>query len=111
MTGTNYADFEKIEIRVGRITRVEDFAKARNPSYKLWIDFGEFGIKKSSAQITGLYAKGDLVNRSIIAVTNFPPKQIADFVSEVLVLGVVLDDRQVALIHPDRDVPPGKRVL
>jgi tRNA-binding protein len=100
-----------VDIRVGKIIRVEDFPKARNPAYKLWIDFGGLGIKKSSAQITRLYHKDDLMGRLILAVTNFPPRQIADFISEVLVLGVVLDNDEVVLIQPDRDVPPGKRVL
>jgi tRNA-binding protein len=106
-----YADFEKVDIRVGKIIRVEGFTKTRKPAYKLWLDFGELGVKKSSAQITKLYGKSDLVGRSIIAVVNFPPKQIADFISEALVLGVVLDNSEVALISPDRDVPLGKRVL
>jgi tRNA-binding protein len=111
MSLITYADFEKIEIRVGKIIEVEDFARARRPAYKLRIDFGELGVRKSSAQITKLYGKGDLGGRSILAVVNFPPRQIADFMSEVLVLGVVLDDDEVALIQPDRDVPPGLRVL
>ena len=111
MAPITYDHFEKIDIRVGKIIKVEDSAKARKPAYKLWIDFGELGVKKSSAQITKLYAKEDLTGRFIIAVTNFPPRQIADFMSEVLVLGVVLDDDKVVLVQPDRDVPPGKRVL
>ena len=111
MTQITYDHFEKVDIRAGRITRVEDFPKARKPAYKLWIDFGAFGVKKSSAQITKLYRKDDLMGRLIIAVTNFPPRQIADFISEVLVLGVVLENDKVVLIQPDSDVPPGKRVL
>ena len=106
-----YEDFEKVEIRVGKIIKTEDFPKAKKPAYKLWIDFGDLGIKKSSAQITKLYPKEDLVNKSILAVTNFPPRQIADFMSEVLVLGVVLDNGEVVLIQPDREVPLGKRVF
>ena len=106
-----YEDFEKVEIRVGKIIKTEDFPKARKPAYKLWIDFGDLGIKKSSAQITKLYQKEDLINKSILAVTNFPPRQIADFMSEVLVLGVVLDDGEVVLIQPDREVPLGKRIF
>ncbi|HIK03856.1 MAG TPA: tRNA-binding protein [Trichormus sp. M33_DOE_039] len=107
----SYEDFEKVEIRVGKVIKVEEFSKARKPAYKLWIDFGDLGIKKSSAQITKLYNPHDIVNQFILAVTNFPPRQIADFMSEVLVLGVVLDDGEVALIQPDRDVPLGKRIL
>ncbi|AUS99184.1 tRNA-binding protein [Nostoc sp. CENA543] len=106
-----YEDFEKVDIRVGKVIKVEEFTKARKPAYKLWIDFGDLGIKKSSAQITKLYNPNDIVNQFILAVINFPPRQIADFMSEVLVLGVVLDDGGVALIQPDRDVPLGKRIL
>ena len=111
MTQITYDYFEKVDIRVGKIIRAEDFPKARNPAYKLWIDFGVLGVKKASAQITMLYRKDDLTGRLVIAVTNFPPRQIADFISEVLVLGVVLDNDEVVLIQPDNDVPLGKRVL
>ncbi len=107
----SYEDFAKVEIRVGKVVQVEPFTKARKPAYKLWIDFGDLGIKKSSAQITKLYQPEDIINQFILAVTNFPPRQIADFMSEVLVLGIVLDDGEVALIQPDRDVPLGKRIL
>ena len=106
-----YDYFEKVDIRVGKIVKVEDFPKARKPAYKLWIDFGTLGIKKSSAQITKLYSKDKLVGRLVIAVTNFTPRQIADFMSEVLVLGVVLENDEVVLVQPDRDVPLGRRVL
>jgi len=111
MTQITYDDFEKVDIRVGKIIRVEDLPKARKPAYKLWIDFGNLGVKKSSAQITKLYRKDDLVGRLTIAVINFPPRQIADFISEVLVLGVVLDNDEVVLLQPDSDVPLGKRIL
>lgn len=111
MAQITYDYFEKVDIRVGKIIRVEDFPKARNPAYKLWIDFGALGVKKSSAQITKLYSKDDLMGRLIIAVINFPPRQIADFGSEVLVLGVVLDNDVVVLVQPDGDVPLGKRIL
>ena len=111
MTQITYDYFEKVDIRVGKIIKVEDFPKARKPAYKLWIDFGELGVKKASAQITKLYGKDDLVGKFIIAVTNFPPRQIADFLSEVLVLGVVLDNDEVVLLQPDSDVPLGKRIL
>lgn len=106
-----YEHFEKVDIRVGKIIKVDDFPKARKPAYKLWIDFRELGVKKASAQITKLYRKDDLVGRLIIAVTNFPPRQIGDFMSEVLVLGVVVDDDKVVLVQPDSEVPPGKRIL
>ncbi len=110
MPEITYSDFEKVEIRIGKVIKVEDFPKARKPAYKLWIDFGSFGVKKSSAQITKLYKKEALAGQLITAVTNFPPRQIADFMSEVLVLGVVLDDGEVVLIQPDRDVQLGRRV-
>ena len=111
MRQITYEHFEKVDIRVGKIIKVEDFPKARKPAYKLWIDFGSSGIKKSSAQITKLYRKADLAGRLVIAVINFPPRQIADFISEVLVLGVVLDNDEVVLVQPDSDVPLGKRIL
>jgi tRNA-binding protein len=110
MTQINYADFEQVEIRVGRIIKVAEFPQARKPAYKVWIDFGELGVKKSSAQITKLYNAAELNNKLILAVTNFPPRQIADFMSEVLVLGVVIENGEVVLIQPDRDVPLGQRI-
>ncbi|MDZ8107048.1 MAG: tRNA-binding protein [Nostoc sp. DedQUE12a] len=111
MAQINFEDFEKVEIHVGKIIKVEEFPKAKKPAYKLWIDFGDLGIKKSSAQITKLYEPTELIGKLILAVTNFSPRQIADFISEVLVLGVVLDDGEVVLIQPDRDVALGKRIL
>ena len=111
MTLITYDEFEQVEICVGQVIKVEDFTKTRKPAYKLWIDFGEFGIKKSSAQITKLYTQEDLVGKQILAVTNFPPRQIANFMSEVLVLGVVLDNDEVVLIRPDKEVILGKRIL
>jgi tRNA-binding protein len=106
-----YDDFDKVHMRIGRILRVEDFPKARKPAYKLWIDFGEYGEKRSSAQATKLYTKEELVNRLIVAVTNFPPRQIADFISEVLVLGVDVGDGEIALLQPDRNAPLGGRIF
>ena len=106
-----YQDFEKVDIRVGKIIKAEDFPRARKPAYKLWIDFGEIGEKKSSAQITERYKKEELPGKSVIAVVNFPPRQVADFMSEVLVLGVVLNDKEVVLLQPGEDVPAGKRIL
>jgi len=106
-----YEDFTKVEMRTGKIVQVEDFPKARNPAYKLIIDFGpEIGIKKSSAQITKLYTKEALLGKIIAAVTNFPPKQVADFISEVLVLGVELDSKEVTLLNFDHNVPLGTRI-
>jgi len=107
-----YADFDKVDIRVGRIVKVEDFPKARKPSYKIWVDFGEFGIKKSSAQLTRLYKSDDLVGKLVLAVLNFAPRQVADFMSEVLILGVANeDDSQVVLVSPDRAVPLGCKLF
>jgi tRNA-binding protein len=104
-------EFFRTEIRAGVVTRAEQFPKARKPAYKLWIDFGELGTKRSSAQITALYEADELVGRTVLAVTNFPPRQVADFVSEVLVLGVPVDGTdEVVLITPDRPVTPGVRV-
>ncbi len=105
-----WEDFQKIEIHAGTIISAEDFPQAKNPAYRLTIDFGKLGIKNSSAQITKLYKKEDLVNKQVIAVTNFPPKQIANFISECLVLGVVLENKEVVLLQPERTVPDGYRV-
>lgn len=111
METINWPDFEKIEIRAGTILEANDFPKARNPSYQLTIDFGpELGIKKSSAQITSLYNKEDLVGKQIVAVVNFPPKQIANFISECLVLGVVGDNKEIVLLQPDKQVINGQRI-
>jgi len=103
-------DFAKVDIRVGRIVRVDDFPKARKPAYQLQIDFGELGVKTSSAQIMKYYDKADLVGKLVLAVVNFPPRQIANFFSEVLTLGVVLGDGDIVLVHPERDVPLGSRI-
>ena len=102
-----FEDFEKIDIRVGKVIEVDGFPEAKNPSYKLKIDFGEgIGIKKSSAQLVKNYTKDDLKNKKILAVTNFSPKQIGPVVSEVLVLGIPKDDlKDIILIEPERDVP------
>ena len=105
-----YEDFEKLEIRVGRIIDVKDFPEAKKPSYKLKIDFGKFGIKRSSAQLTALYSKEELLGKQIVAVTNFPQKQIVDFRSEVLVLGIVTKDKKVVLLKPEREVDIGEKI-
>jgi tRNA-binding protein len=103
-------DFEKIDIRAGTITEVSDFPKAKKPSYQLKINFGALGIKQSSAQVTDIYKKEDLLGRQVIAVVNFPPKQIANFFSECLVLGVYTDEKQVILLVPERTVSNGLKI-
>ena len=104
-------DFEKIDIRAGTILEVNDFPKARKPAYQLLVDFGEeIGVKKSSAQITVHYKKEDLINRQVIAVVNFPPKQVADFISECLVLGVYDENNDVVLLQSNREVKNGCKV-
>ena len=104
-------DFEKIDMRAGTIIEVNDFPKARKPAYRLTIDFGEeIGLKKSSAQVTAHYKKEDLLNRKVIAVVNFPPKQIADFISECLVLGVYDENSNVILLQPDKHVRNGLKI-
>jgi len=105
-----WADFEKVDMRVGVVTDAQEFPEARRPAYKLWIDFGPLGTKCSSAQITRHYRPVDLVGRRVIAVVNFPPKQIGPFVSEVLVLGAYDDAGQVVLLRPDQEVTPGSRI-
>ena len=106
-----YPDFERVDIRVGKIVRAESFSNARKPAYKLWLDFGGLGVKQSRAQITRRYTCADLIGRSVLAVVNFPPKRVADFTSEVLVLGAVAGDGDVVLVAPDREVEPGTRIL
>lgn len=106
-----YQDFLQVEIRIGTILAAETFHRARNPAYRLIIDFGEVGIKQSSAQLRDFYRVEDLVGNQVIAVVNFPPKNIAGFLSEVLVLGAVLEDGKVILLRPERPSPNGTRVL
>lgn len=104
-------DFEKLEIRVGQVIEVNDFPKARKPAYKLLIDFGdELGIKNSSAQITHHYTKDELLNKQVIAVVNFPPKQIGGFISECLVLGIYDENNDVILLKPERPVKNGQKI-
>ena len=111
MDTISWNDFEKIDIRVGTIVEVNDFPKARKPAYKLVIDFGkELGLKRSSAQITTIYSKDELTNRQVIAVVNFPAKQIADFTSECLVLGVYDENKNVILLQPGKPVTNGMKI-
>jgi tRNA-binding protein len=106
----SWLDFEKVDMRVGTILTASVFAEAKKPAYKLTIDFGDLGIKKSSAQITTLYKTEDLIGNQIIAVVNFPPKQIANFISECLVLGVYNDDNNVVLLQPNLPVTNGNKI-
>ena len=102
-------DFEKVEVRAGTVVRAEEFPGARRPAFKLWVDLGELGVKKSSAQLTHLYSLEGLVGRQVLCVVNFKPKQVGDFMSEVLTMGFVLDDG-VVLAQPERKVPNGSRL-
>jgi tRNA-binding protein len=110
MSSISFDDFKKIDLRVGTITRAEMNAEARKPAYKLWIDFGELGERRSSAQITRRYRPHELIGRQVIAVVNFPPKQIAHFISECLVLGVMGEEDDVVLLRPDFPVKNGLRI-
>ena len=105
------SDFEKVELRAGTILSVEDFPEARKPAYKLTIDFGEFGTKRSSAQITKHYKKEDLVGRQIVGVINFAPKQIGPFISECLTTGFADSNADIVLISPERPVPNGCKLF
>lgn len=108
-TSISFEDFTKVDLRIGTIIEVNAFPKARNPAYQLTIDFGDLGIKKSSAQITTLYTKDELLDRQIVAVVNFPDKQIANFKSECLVMGAV-DGKDVVLLKPEQSVKNGTTV-
>lgn len=103
----SWGDFEKLDIRTGTILSVSDFPKSRNPSYQLEIDFGDLGIKNSSAQITDLYKKEDLIGKQIIAIVNFPKKQIANFFSECLILGVIGENKEVTILSTTLPVKNG----
>jgi len=106
-----FDDFLKVDIRVGQIERAEPYPEARKPAYKLWVDLGgEIGLKKSSAQITANYTLNELVGKKVLAVVNFPPRQIGRFMSEVLVLGVPDENNEVVLISPDKTVANGGRM-
>jgi tRNA-binding protein len=110
MQTIDFSDFQRIELRVGTIERCEVFKKAKKPSFKLWINLGELGIKKSSAQITQVYQPDGLLGKQVICVCNFPPKQIADFMSEVLVTGFTNSEGFVVLATVDQSVPNGAKL-
>jgi len=106
----SFEDFTKVDIRIGKIIKVEDFPKAKKPAYQLHIDFGSLGVKKSSAQITEMYSKEDLLNRQIIAIINFKPKQIANFQSECLVLGVTNSEGDIVLLQASSKIKNGTQI-
>ena len=111
MQTISWEDFEKVELRVGTVVDVQNFPEARQPSYIVWVDFGEeIGIKKSSAQITHLYTKESLKGKQVVGVVNFPPKQIGPIRSEFLLTGFVLDTGEVVLAVPDKNVPKGLKL-
>ncbi len=111
MSEISFDDFMKVDVRVGRVVRAEPFPEARKPAIKMWIDFGtELGEKKSSAQVTVHYDPAGLVGKQVMAVVNFPPRQIGPFMSEVLVLGFADEAGAIVLAAPDRDVPSGERL-
>lgn len=112
MEKIKWSDFEKVDLRVGTVIRVEDFPEAKKPAYKLWIDLGDtLGVKKSSAQIKNLYSKDELLHKQVICVTNFPKKQIGNFMSEVLVTGFPNEEGSVVLAGVDKKVPNGNRLF
>jgi tRNA-binding protein len=110
MEQITWKDFEQVELRAGTVVEVEDFPEVCKPTYKLKIDFGELGVKRSSAQIERLYSKEELLGKQILGVVNFPPKQVATFFSEVLTTGFYLPTGEVVLLHPERRVPNGAKL-
>jgi tRNA-binding protein len=106
----SWQDFEKVDMRVGVVTDAKEFPEARRPAYRLWIDFGPLGVKRSSAQITAHYQPANLIGRRVVAVVNFPPKQVGPFISEVLVLGAYNEAGDVILLDPDQPVAPGSKI-
>ncbi|AHD08698.1 tRNA-binding protein [Phaeobacter gallaeciensis] len=111
MDNISFDDFLKVDIRVGEVVRAEDYPEARKPAIKMWVDFGdEIGVKKTSAQVTAHYTPEKLLGKQVMAVVNFPPRQIGKFMSEVLVLGLPDDSGEIVLIGPDGAVPIGGRM-
>jgi len=110
MSEISWSDFERVDMRVGTIVRAEPFPEARKPAYKLWIDLGPLGERRSSARITDHYRLEDLLGRQVVCVVNFPAKRIGSFLSEVLVLGAYVDDNTVVLLRPDQDVERGRPI-
>lgn len=110
MENITWNDFEKVELRIGTILEVQEFPEAKKPAYKVTVDFGEFGIKKSSVQITTHYTKEELVGRQIVGVINFPPKQIGPFSSEFLTTGFADENGNIVLTQPERNVPNGSKM-
>jgi len=106
----SWSDFERVDMRVGTVVRAEPFPEARKPAYKLWIDLGPLGERRSSAQVTDRYRVEELVGRQVVCVVNFPPKRIGPFVSEVLVLGAYAENGAVILLAPDQAAPGGSRI-
>ena len=107
----SWQDFEKVDMRVGVVTDAKEFPEARRPAYRLWVDFGPvLGLRRSSVQITAHYRPAELIGRRVVAVVNFPPKQIGPFISEVLVLGAYNEAGEVILLNPDQPVAPGSKI-
>lgn len=106
----SWEQFEAVEMRVGTVLEAQPFPKARKPAYQLVVDFGDFGIRKTSAQITNRYSIEDLIGKQVIAVVNFPPKQIANFISECLVMGIYAENNEVVLLQPSMPVPNGAKI-
>lgn len=111
MTDITFDDFAKVDIRVGTVTRAEPYPEARKPAIKMWVEFGELGIRKTSAQLTRHYTPETLIGRQVMAVINFPPRQIGKFMSEILVLGAPDADGEVVLLAPDQPIPDGGRMF